>query len=77
MQSVLLRSHLQHTSNGVLAPSFSKLLQSTTLPAHLNWESLPESASSREHTMRNFTSVIVSVLFAASVSGMFFTATLV
>jgi hypothetical protein len=27
--------------------------------------------------MRNFTSVIVSVLFAASVSGMFFTATLV
>jgi hypothetical protein len=40
-------------------------------------ESSPESAPSQEDTMRNFTSIIVSVILAAGISGMFFTATLV
>jgi hypothetical protein len=37
---------------------------------------LPESASTREHTMRNFTAIILPILFAASISGIMFTATL-
>jgi hypothetical protein len=68
---------LQQALRCLFALLFEKLLQSTTLPAQTNWESLPESASSKEHIMRNVTSLIVSVIFAASISGMFFTATLV
>jgi hypothetical protein len=76
-QSNLLCSHLQHARKTLFAPLFEKLLQSTTLPAPTNWESLPESAPSKEHTMRNITATIVSFIFAASISGIFFNATLV
>ncbi|WP_295531837.1 hypothetical protein [Novosphingobium sp. Chol11] len=37
---------------------------------------LPESASTMEHTMRNFTAIVLPILFAASISGIMFTATL-
>jgi hypothetical protein len=37
---------------------------------------LPESASTMEHTMRNFAAIVLPILFAASISGIMFTATL-
>ena len=84
-QSHLLCSHLQQAGNRLFATSFETLLQSTTLPALTNGRvrlKVPQTgAQNRAHhqevTMRNFTSIIVSVILAAGVSGMFFTAALV
>ncbi|WP_225205472.1 hypothetical protein [Novosphingobium huizhouense] len=67
---------MQHTSNGVFAASFSKLLQSTTLPAPMNGE-MPGSAFNRRTTMRSIVSYVLPIIVAAGVSGMMFTATLV
>lgn len=69
----------------LFAPSFETHLQSTTLPAPTNGRvrlKVPQNgAQNRAHyqevTMRNITSIIVSVVLAAGISGMFFSATLV
>lgn len=81
----LLCSHLQQVRESLSAPLFETHLQSTTLPAPTNGRvrlKVPQKgAHNRAHhqevTMRNITSIIVSVVLAAGVSGMFFTATLV
>jgi hypothetical protein len=81
----LLCSHLQQALECLFAPSFETLLQSTTLPAPTNGRvrlKVPQNgAHNRAHikevTMRNITSMIISVVLAAGISGMFFTAALV
>jgi hypothetical protein len=81
----VLCSHLQQTLKRLFAPSFETLLQSTTLPAPTNGRvrlKVPQNgAHNRAHiqevTMRNITSMIISVVLAAGISGMFFTAALV
>jgi hypothetical protein len=85
LQSLLLCSHLQQAGECLFGPSFETPLQSTTLPAPTNGRvrlKVPQTgAHKRAHlqevTMRNFTSIVVSVILAAGVSGMFFSATLV
>lgn len=85
MQVHLLCSHLQHVTECLFAPSFETPPQSTTLPAPTNGRvrlKVPQNgahhrAHIQEVTMRNFTSTIVSVILAAGISGMFFTAALV
>lgn len=85
MQVQLLCSHLQHAVECLFAPAFETPLQSTTLPAPTNGRvrlKVPQNgAHNRAHiqevTMRNITSTIVSVILAAGISGMFFTAALV
>jgi hypothetical protein len=84
LQLSLLCSHLQQARESLFAPSFRTLLQSTTLPAPTNGRvrlKVPHNgAHNRAHlqevTMRNITSIIVSLILAAGVSGIFFTTTL-
>ncbi len=81
----LLCSHLQQAMECLSALLFETPLQSNTLPALTNGRvrlKVPQSgahkrAHHQEVTMRNFTSIVVSVILAAGVSGMFFSATLV
>jgi hypothetical protein len=73
----LLCSHLQQARQSLSALSFETLLQSTTLPAPTNGRVRLKVPQNKEDTMRNFTSMIISVVLAAGISGIFFTATLV
>ena len=80
-QSQLPCSHLQQAREYLFDPSFETLLQSTTLPAPTNGRvrlKVPHKKTRyQEVTMRNVTSIIISLILAAGVSSMFFTATLV
>jgi hypothetical protein len=70
---------LHNTPKSVSAPSFSKLLQSTTLPAPKNLGDCLEEPHKKMEVipMRSIVTYALPFILAAGVSGMMFTATLV